>query len=259
MPAYRTATSLALPGIVHGFFGRRGGVSAGVYASLNAGPGSGDDPAHVARNRDRIAHAMGLAGAADLVSLFQVHGRGVVALDGPLAGERPRADGMVTDRPGLGLCILTADCGPLLLADPEAGVIGAAHAGWRGAVAGIAEATLAAMEARGAQRGRIRAALGPCIAAESYEVGPDLEEAVLAVSDWAGSCFRPGPRGRAHFDLKTYIAGRLARAGVDRLEISPEDTYAGREDWHSHRRNTHEGLSDYGRNASVISIKGESR
>jgi YfiH family protein len=253
-PEALTSTALSRAGVSHGFFGRKGGVSQGLYASLNAGPGSGDDPAAVASNRNAIAHALGLTGRDALLSVHQVHGSDAVAVTGPWTGERPRADAMVSAIPGLGLCILTADCGPILMADPEARVIGAAHAGWRGAVAGIAEATIDAMEALGARRDRLIVALGPCIGPQSYEVGPDLREAVEAASDWAGSCFRPGPRGRDHFDLKAYIVQRLQRAGVRTPDVLPDDTYADRALWHSHRRNTHEGLPDYGRNASVIRL-----
>lgn len=243
--------------IRHGFFGREGGVSEGIYESLNAGTGSRDEVNAVHENRSRIAHALGLSGPEPLVSVFQVHGAEAVHVTEPF-DRRPQADAMVTDRPGLGLCILTADCGPVLLADVEAGVIGAAHAGWRGAVAGILESTLLAMEGLGARIERISAVVGPCIALDTYEVGLDFRDDLLRHSPWAEAMFRDGPKGRPHFDLRTYIAARLQAAGTGRVEVMPEDTYAMGATYHSHRRNTHEGLSDYGRNASVIVLGTES-
>jgi polyphenol oxidase len=250
-------SALDLPGLRHGFFGREGGVSQGLYATLNAGPGSADDPAAVAENRARIAGALGLADGDHLASVYQVHGRDVVHVTEPLS-TRPKADGMVSDRPGLGLCVLTADCGPVLLADPEAGIIGAAHAGWRGAVAGVGEAVLLAMEGLGAQIGRICAVLGPCIGLESYEVGHDFRSDLLRHSPWAEGMFAAGPRGRPHFDLKAYIEARLLAAGVASVAVMREDTYSEAGRFHSHRRNTHEALADYGRNASVIALGTES-
>jgi len=256
-PPHLRHSALDLQGIVHGFFGREGGVSEGVYQTLNAGPGSSDEPGAVRENRARIARAMGLGGEEELVSLYQVHGSDAVLLSGPFA-ERPRADAMVTDRPGLGLCILTADCGPVLLADPDAGVIGAAHAGWRGAAAGVLESTLLAMERIGARISRTRAVLGPCIAQENYEVGHDFRIDLLRHSPWAEGMFRTGPKGKPHFDLKAYIEARLQAAGVADVAVMAEDTYGEAGRYHSHRRNTHLGLPDYGRNAAVIAIGTES-
>jgi polyphenol oxidase len=256
-PPHSRHSALDLPGMVHGFFGREGGVSEGVYQTLNAGPGSSDKADAVRENRERIARAMGLDGEGQLVSLYQVHGSDAVQVSAPLA-ERPRADGMVTDRPGLGLCILTADCGPVLFADAGTGVIGAAHAGWRGAVAGVLETTMLAMERIGAQISRTRAVLGPCIAQENYEVGHDFRIDLLRHSPWAEGMFRAGPTGKPHFDLKAYIEARLMAAGVAEVAVMAEDTYAEAGRYHSHRRNTHLGLSDYGRNAAVIALGTES-
>ena len=256
-PPFVTSATLSADGLRHGWFGRRGGVSTGVYESLNCGLGSADTAANVAENRARVAAVMGLAGAERLVGVHQVHSPDVVEVTAPFAEDRPRADAMVTRTPGIGLCILTADCAPVLLADVGAGVIGAAHAGWRGAVSGVIEATAAAMEAIGAQRGRIRAAIGPCIALESYQVGEEFRSAVLAVSDWAEGCFSDAFGERPHFDLRAYVAGQLSRAGIDGTDVLAQDTYADARDWHSHRRGTHLGEADYGRNAAVIVRSGD--
>jgi YfiH family protein len=228
----------------HGFFTRRGGVSGGAYASLNCGPRSTDDPAHVAENRARAARALGAA-PERLVGLRQVHGPLVVEAD-PAWSTPPEADALVTNRPGLVLGIVTADCAPVLLADSEAGVIGAAHAGWRGAVAGVLEATVAAMERLGARRGRIAAVIGPCIAQASYEVRADLRE---AVGD--ARFFAPG-RDAAHFqfDLAAYCAQRLA--GIGRVEAMGLDTLAEEARFFSHRRRTLAGGGPLGHQLSAI-------
>jgi hypothetical protein len=240
------AASLAsLAGVRHGFFGRRGGVSRGVYATLNAGPGSRDDGASVAENRARIAATMGVA-PDHLISLHQVHSARAVRVDGPWAGVRPEADALVTTTRGLALTALSADCAPVLFADADAGVVGAAHAGWRGAVAGVLEACVAEMRALGAVR--IVAAVGPCIHKQSYEVGPDFH-ATFAAED--ARFFAPGAGDRLYFDLPAYCLMRLERAGVA-AEALALDTYALRDDYHSHRRNVHEKLDDYGRNCSAI-------
>ncbi len=233
-------------GARHGFFTRRGGVSAGAYAALNCGPRSADDPAHVAENRARAARALGAA-PERLVGLRQVHGPVVVEAE-PGWSDPPEADALVTNRPGLLLGIVTADCAPVLLADAEAGVIGAAHAGWRGAVAGVLEATVAAMERLGARRGRIAAVIGPCIAQASYEVRADLRE---AVGD--ARFFAPG-RDAAHFqfDLAAYCAHRLA--GIGRVEALGLDTLAEEARFFSHRRRTLAGGGPLGHQLSAIML-----
>ncbi len=256
-PALRLP-ALEAAGIPHGFLGRRGGVSGGDYASLNCGQGSDDDPACVAENRRRALAAAGLADAA-LQTLYQVHGCTVVTLAAPLAGERPKADGMATDRPGLALGILTADCVPVLFADPQAGVVGAAHAGWRGALAGVAEATVAAMEALGANRGGIVAAIGPAIGPGGYEVGPDFPAPFLAERAEAARFFRPaervGPQGRHWlFDLPGYVAARLVSAGAGRVQDLRQDTLADEARFFSYRRGSLRGAPDYGRQISLIGL-----
>ena len=237
--------------VEHGFFGRKGGVSEGLYASLNVGVGSDDADAAIAANRQIVQDAFG---ADALLSCYQVHGTDVMTVTEPWT-ERPRADAMATNRPGLALCILTADCTPVLFADSEAGVIGAAHAGWKGAVAGVLESCLDAMEALGANRSDIQAAIGPCIHQASYEVGPDLKDAVLHASDWAGRFFAPGAGDRWQFDLPGYAHARLVRTGCGAIETLPHDTCAMAEDYFSNRRRNHAGEPDYGRNASVIMLK----
>jgi YfiH family protein len=233
-------TADALSGLRHGFFTRRGGVSGGPFAALNCSLNGRDDPDSVRANRARAMDAIGLPAEA-LHGLHQVHGTAVVTVEAPGAwgeADRPRADALVTGRPGVALGVVTADCAPVLFADREAGVIGAAHAGWRGALAGIIEATVAAMERLGAARARIAAAIGPCIRQPSYEVGPDLRDALLA-RDPAGARFlAPGRRdGRWQFDLAGYCAARLAAAGI-RAEVLPADTLADEARFFSHRRNT---------------------
>ncbi len=239
-----------LAGIAHGFMTRRGGVSTGPVASLNCGYGADDDQAAVAENRRRAAEAV-LSGAA-LVGLYQVHSPEVVTVRQPWSeAERPRADAMVTDQPGVLLGILTADCAPVLLADREAGVIGAAHAGWRGAHGGVIEGTVAAMEALGAQAGRITAAVGPCIAQPSYEVGDDLR-ALFSHED--ARFFVPGRPGHHQFDLPGYVAHRLARSGVGVNAVLVRDTYAEAEAFFSFRRATHHDEPTYGRQLSLIGL-----
>lgn len=242
-----------LAGVKHGFFGREGGVSTGIYASLNAGTGSNDDPANVLENRRRIAAAFGVE-RDHLMGVHQVHSSDAVFVDAPWEGERPRADALVTTTPSLAISILTADCTPILFADLEAKVIGAAHAGWRGAIGGVIENTLALMEHHGAERTRIAAAIGPCIHQSSYEVGPEFEaEFVVANPDFA-QFFVPGAGDRFHFDLPGFCASRLAAAGVTQIEALPLDTYAESKRLHSHRRSVHEKAGDYGRNCSVIML-----
>jgi YfiH family protein len=240
----------ALSEVPHGFLGRAGGVSTGTLTGLNCGWGSGDDRTAIAENRRRAGEAV-LPGAR-LVTVHQIHSADVViAGDWPDDG-RPAADALVTDRPGLLLGILTADCAPILLADREAGVIGAAHAGWRGAVAGVAASTVSAMEKLGARRDRIAAAVGPCIAQRNYEVdhafaerlGPDNEH-----------FFTDGPAGKPHFDLESFVVASLAAAGVTRIEALGLDTYAAPDRFFSYRRATHQGEPDYGRQLSLIGLQ----
>lgn len=254
LPHHVSPRLAGLPAIAHGFFGRRGGVSTGIYASLNAGPGSGDRPDAVATNRARIAAAIGAPGPDALLSCHQVHGTDVIQPTAPW-DRPPQADAMVTDRPGLALCVLTADCAPLLMADPVAGVIAAVHAGWKGALAGVAEAALDAMVARGADPGRIAAAIGPCIQVESYEVGPEFRDRFLDGAPWSDALFHPGKGDRWHFDLPGFLRNRLVRAGVGAVECVGPDTCTACDDYFSNRRRTHAGEPDYGRNASVILLK----
>jgi polyphenol oxidase len=249
------ATTLSLPGIRHAFFTREGGVSGGLYASLNGGVGSRDDAGHVAENRARMAAALAVAPAC-LLSAYQIHSPDVVVADAPWpADARPRADAIVSSTNGLAIGVSTADCGPILLADPVARVIGAAHAGWRGALGGVAEATVGAMERLGAARERIRAALGPMIRQDNYEVGPDLIARFAAEDQGSGRFFREAARdGHAHFDLGGYIAARLARAGIRHVEDLRLCTYAEPARFFSFRRTTHRGESDYGRHINAIAL-----
>ncbi len=250
-----------LPGITHGFFGRAGGVSEGIYASLNCGPGSDDIRAHVLENRRRLSAALG---DAALVTLGQIHGANVMTVTKPWPiGQTPeddkltvpRGDAMVTAVPGIALGILTADCAPVLFADGEARVIGAAHAGWKGAVAGVLEATLAAMEALGARRDRIAAAIGPCIGQAHYEVGPEFHARFVGEAASNAKYFVPSDRADHYrFDLEGFAADRLARAGVDRIARLATCTYAQDADFFSFRRATHRGEKDYGREISAIAL-----
>jgi YfiH family protein len=249
--------SAALADVPHGFLGRRGGVSTGEMAGLNVGYGSSDDRDAIARNRE-LAIAAVLPGA-ELATVHQVHSNTVVTVDRPWPQDgRPRADAMVTDRPGLLLGILTADCAPVLLADAEAGVIGAAHAGWRGALAGVTDATIGAMEALGAQRERIAAAVGPCIGLASYEVDHPFRRKFLTVSQDNDRFFPPWPPGKLHFDLEAYVVSRLSAAGLHTVEALHLDTYADAARFYSYRRSTHRGEADYGRQIAVIGLPGPS-
>ncbi|QNA85669.1 peptidoglycan editing factor PgeF [Sphingomonas sp. So64.6b] len=243
----------ALGGVAHGFLGRRGGVSTGIHAGLNVGIGSDDEPDAVTKNRARAVEAV-LPGA-NLVTVFQIHSADVVAVTAPPA-ERPRGDALVTDRPGLLLGILTADCAPVLFVDAAAGVIGAAHAGWKGAIGGVTDATIAAMETLGAKRERIAAAVGPCIARASYEVD-DGFLANFATDDPANErFFAPGKPGHHQFDLEAYVVARLAAAGLTRIEALGLDTYADEDRFFSFRRATHRGEPGYGRQISLIGLEG---
>ena len=250
---FLTAESLRLPGLAHGFFTRLGGVSQGVYASLNAGVGSRDAPEAVTENRTRAAAALGVK-PERLTVPYQIHSPDAVAVSEPWAPDaRPRCDALVTATPGLALGVTGADCGMILLADQSAGVIGAAHAGWKGTLAGVVEATVAAMERLGARRSAIVAALGPCIGPKSYEVGPELVAAFAAVGDSSAGHFTPSRRaGRSMFNLNAYIAERASRAGIGQFEDLGLDTYGDERRFFSYRRATHRKEPDYGRLMSVI-------
>ena len=250
------APSLAkLTPIRHAFFTRGGGVSKGVYESLNGGVGSNDAPDKVAENRARMAAALGVQ-PERLLTPYQIHSPDVIVASEPWSRDnRPRADAVVTDRPGLAIGVSTADCGPLLLADADAGVIGAAHAGWRGALTGVLEAAIAAMEKLGAERERITAALGPTIRQPNYEVGPEFVARFLAADPANARFFAPAERqGHAMFDLPGYIAARLERAGIAQFEDLRLCTYAEPERFFSYRRTTRLGEPDYGRHINAIAI-----
>jgi YfiH family protein len=252
------ATSLALTGIRHGFFTRAGGVSSGLYASLNGGVGSQDDAGKVVENRARMAAALGVE-PRRLLTAYQTHSPNVVVAEAPWTTEnRPLADAIVTRMRALAIGVTTADCGPVLFAEPRAGVIGAAHAGWRGALTGVIEATIAAMERLGAAQRQIRAAIGPMIRQGNYEVGPDLVERFRAEDPASSRFFRPARRDRhAMFDLAGYIAARLKRAGISEVEDVGLCTYADPEQFFSYRRTTHRAEADYGRHVNAIALTGE--
>ena len=252
------ATSLALTGIRHGFFTRAGGVSSGLYASLNGGVGSRDDAGKVLENRARMAAALGVE-PRRLLTAYQTHSPNVVVAEAPWTTEnRPRADAIVTRMRALAIGVTTADCGPVLFAEPRAGVIGAAHAGWRGALTGVIEATIAAMERLGAAQRQIRAAIGPMIRQGNYEVGPDLVERFRADDPASSRFFGPAKRdGHAMFDLAGYIAARLKRAGITEVEDVGLCTYADPEQFFSYRRSTHRAEADYGRHVNAIALTGE--
>lgn len=246
-------TTPVLAGTRHGFLGRQGGVSTGLFTSLNVGLGSSDDRAAVAENRARATAAV--APHARLVTLHQVHSALCIPVTAPFPDDdRPHADAMVTATPGLALGILTADCAPILLADAEAGVIGAAHSGWKGALGDIAGATVAAMEALGARRDRIAAAIGPSIARASYEVDPAFRDRFLADDEEQDRFFTPGKADRYQFDLEGLVALRLATAGVRNVAALGIDTYPDEARWFSFRRTTHREEPDYGRQLSVIAL-----
>lgn len=248
-----THESLSDRSIRHGFFTRQGGVSNGIYGDLNTGSGSRDDPANVAENRARVAQALG-AEPNNLITVYQVHSPDVVTVTGQFPGERPKADAVVTATPGLALGVLTADCGPVLFADGKAGIVGAAHAGWRGAVSGILENTVAAMERLGSKRDDISAILGPTISRANYEVGGEFRDIFLKQEGGNERYFSASANaGHFMFDLPAYILDRLRRAGV-RAEMTGHCTYAGETRFFSFRRTTHRGEPDYGRQISAIMI-----
>nr|WP_256478464.1 peptidoglycan editing factor PgeF [Notoacmeibacter sp. MSK16QG-6] len=239
-------------GVRHGFFTRQGGVSEGIYQSLNIGVGSEDDPASIEENRRRVADSLG---SEALVSTpWQIHSPDAITIDAPLSGERPKSDALVTGTPGVAIGVVTADCGPVLFADAEAGVIGAAHAGWRGAFSGILENTVHAMEALGAKRKRIVAVLGPSISQPSYEVGPEFVERFVMADEANHRWFASSQKsGHALFDLAGYTLARLKALGVqaDTLGLC---TYQDEQRFFSYRRTTHRGEPDYGRQISAIML-----
>jgi YfiH family protein len=244
-----------LDGVQHRFFTRRGGVSTGLFSSLNCGYGSADAPDNVRENRRRVAEHFGL-GEPDLQTLHQIHSTDVLTV----AAERwsspgaPKADALVTDRPGVVLGVMAADCAPVLLADAASGVIGAAHAGWKGALGGVVDATIAAMEKLGARRERIQVAVGPCIGPQSYEVGPEFPAPFLAQDEGNATFFRAASRsGHFMFDLPGYLVHRIARNGVA-VAATGHDTLTATEDFFSYRRNTLSGVRDYGRGLSAIAL-----
>ena len=248
-------TLAALDGVQHRFFTRRGGVSTGLYSSLNCGYGSGDSPENVRENRRRVADQFGLD-EPDLQTVHQTHSTDVLTV----ADERwsspgaPKADGLVTDRPGVILGVMAADCAPVLLADGQASVIDAAHAGWKGALGGVVDQTIAAMEQLGARRERIRVVVGPCIGPASYEVGPEFPAPFLAQDEANAAFFRTATRaGHFMFDLPGYLVHRIARNGVA-VTATGHDTLTGTDDFFSYRRNTLQGMRDYGRGLSAIAL-----
>lgn len=249
-----------LDGIRHGFFTREGGVSEGLFATLNCGLGSGDAPERVQENRARAAHAIEVA-PERLITAYQVHSPDVVTVTAPWTGdERPKVDAMVTNVPGLGLGILTADCAPVLFADPKARVIGAAHAGWRGALSGVIAATVRAMRELGAAPGNVVAGIGPCIAQRSYEVGPEFPAPFLAADPANERFFAPAPAAAARgetkylFDLRGFVTSELAKAGVAQAYDVPNDTCR-EERFFSYRRACLRGEKDYGRGLSAIALE----
>lgn len=252
----RSQTLNDAAGLHHAFFTREGGVSGGIYASLNCGAGSNDNPDHVQENKRRAAAQLDLP-EDRLVTLYQVHSPdvAVVTEPGPIRANRPEADAMVTRTPDVALGILTADCAPVLFADPENRVIGAAHAGWRGALKGVLENTIAAMENLGADRNRIRASIGPCIAQESYQVGAEFPEPFLKADQSAADLFRPdGEAGKHLFDLAGYVRRRLQQTAIGNIDTVDVDTYASDSLFFSYRRTCHRSEDDYGRGLSAIAL-----
>lgn len=246
----------AIPGLRHAFFTAEGGVSDGIYASLNGGPGSNDDAANVAENRRRMAEQMGVV-PEHFLTLHQIHSPEVVVADRTWNGARPKADAIVTRTRGLAIGVMTADCGPILFADPSARVIGGAHAGWKGALTGVLESTIAAMEMLGADRGSIVAAIGPLIRQNSYEVGSEFVERFLEADAEYARFFLPGKRdGHSMFDLAGFIRMRLENAGVLMIDDLGIDTYSDPRCF-SYRRSVHRKEADYGRHVHAIALEPE--
>ena len=246
-------TSDILSPVRHGFFTRRGGASSGVFHGLNCGFGSSDQSEIVAINRSRAAGAMDVT-SDRMATVYQVHSADVLALQTVPEGTAPRADAMVTATPGLALAVLTADCQPVLFADAEAGVVGAAHAGWRGALDGILEATLDSMESLGAVRGRVTVAIGPSISQQAYEVGPEFLDTFLAEDPENARFFANGEGDRYQFDLVGFSLNRLRRAGVGQAEWIRHCTYSDPDRFYSYRRSVHRKEADYGRLISIIRL-----
>jgi len=244
-----------VPGVRHAFFTREGGVSTGIYAGLNCGPGSDDKPGAVVENQRRAMARLGL-GVEDLRTVYQVHGYDVLTVTDALgADQRPRADALVTATPGIALGILTADCAPILLAEGDAQVIGAAHAGWKGALAGVTDAVIEAMIDLGATRSKIRAVVGPCIGPDSYEVGPEFPEPFMEEDPGNERFFEHAERPDHYmFDLNEYVHTRIAEAGIYVVQSTAMDTLSDEKQFFSYRRTTHRGEPDYGRQLSAISI-----
>lgn len=253
-PPYLTAPGLDSAGVRHGFFSRAGGVSEGAYTSLNTGPGSGDDPAAVSENRRRCAAAIGVS-ADRLVTNYQVHSPDVVHVDGPWADAAPQADALVTTSPKLALGVLAADCMPWLFVDPDARIIGAAHAGWRGALAGVLENTIAAMENLGAERARIQAAVGPCMRQQNFEVGLELIDAFEKRHDGAAQFFASGAHeNKRQLDLVGFGKWRLRAVGVEAIDDVEVCTLGESAHYFSYRASRRDGAPDYGRNLSTIAL-----
>ncbi|NMD06362.1 MAG: peptidoglycan editing factor PgeF [Phyllobacteriaceae bacterium] len=249
------AEALRLPSIAHGFFTRGGGHSTGIFASLNCGLGSGDDPDLVRMNRETVARALGV-GAQNLVTAHQIHSADAIEVTVPWdITDRPKVDGLVTNTKGIALGVLTADCGPVLFADVEAGVIGACHAGWKGALTGVTGATLLAMEKLGADRARVSAVLGPTISQLAYEVGPEFPAPFLAQDQGHAQFFTPSLKeGHYMFDLPRFLTARLKREGVGTVSSLGLCTYSDEARFYSYRRATHRGEQDYGRLISAIAL-----
>lgn len=246
-------TSDLLSPVRHGFFSRRGGASSGIFSGLNCGTGSSDLAEVVALNRNRVAEAMDVAPEA-MIGVHQVHSPTVVTVEGPLVGDKPKADAVVTATPGLALTILTADCQPVLFADSDANVIGAAHAGWRGALDGVLEATLDAMEALGARRENTVAVIGPTISQQAYEVGPEFLDDFMADSPDNTRFFANGQGDRLQFDLPAFGLHRLRQSGIGQAEWTRHCTYTDPDRFFSYRRSTHANEADYGRLISAIRL-----
>ena len=249
-------TLCAFPDIAHGFSTREGGVSGGIYTSLNCGGGSKDNPDHVKENRRLFAQALG-AGKSPLVSPYQVHSADAVVVEEPWArADAPKADAVVTAKPGLAIAISTADCVPVLFVDSQAKIVGAAHSGWRGALTGILEATLDAMVHLGAERSRISTFIGPAISQSAYEVGDEFKETFLKEDETSERFFQQlNEQERPHFDLTGYVAARLQSAGACQVENLELCTYQDTERFFSYRRSCHQDEADYGRQISAIMIK----
>ena len=253
MNVVESPTLSRLSGVAHGYFGRRGGVSQGIYASLNCGYGSSDDADRVGENRSRAARHLGVE-SNSLLTVYQIHSADVVIVTEPwVRGSQPKADAMVTRRMDVALGILAADCAPVLLADEAAKVIGAAHAGWKGALSGVVDATIEAMEKLGAERKRIVATIGPCISQAAYEVGPEFRATFLAAASANAKFFAPGQRAEHwQFDLPNYLRERTAKLDIGAVDVLDRCTYANESDYFSYRRTTHKAEPDYGRNLSAI-------